>query len=59
MADSHQGWKPRHNPYLIAVTVTLATKVPSSSGVKEKVDPSTTVPPGRVYGLPFLVTHQA
>jgi DHA2 family multidrug resistance protein len=23
--DSHQGWKPRHNPYLIAMTVTLAT----------------------------------
>lgn len=23
--QSHQGWKPAHNPYLIAITVTLAT----------------------------------
>ena len=46
-------------PPSLSVTVTLATKVPSSSGVKEKVDPSTTVPPGNVYGLPFLVTLQA
>jgi len=25
MADERQGWRPRHNPYLIAITVTLAT----------------------------------
>jgi DHA2 family multidrug resistance protein len=25
MADLHHDWKPKHNPYLIAVTVTLAT----------------------------------
>jgi DHA2 family multidrug resistance protein len=25
MADERQGWRPKHNPYLIALTVTLAT----------------------------------
>src|SRR5215472_3052388 len=25
MTPSHAGWKPRYNPYLIALTVTLAT----------------------------------
>lgn len=25
MADAHANWKPKHNPYIIAITVTLAT----------------------------------
>src|SRR5919206_15019 len=25
MTDSREGWRPKHNPYLIAITVTLAT----------------------------------
>src|ERR1700757_2747675 len=25
MATSHEGWRPKHNPSLIAITVTLAT----------------------------------